>query len=143
MHRMRHLLAALVLLSLVAASLAVSAASAKEGVVARVVHPIDRAAPPGERLRVVWDLFYVEDGRRQAFGGGAVFIQLIGGGTSRSRRAYGAPIGLGRYRGTVTVPRGGIRRVVIGLMGTRCDASGCRASPMLFPIVGDPFRKRA
>ncbi len=130
-----------VLLALVAVgALAASHASAKEGVVARVLTPIDRDAPPGTKVTVVWTLFSVEDGRRHAFGGGDVFIRLFGAGEFRSRRVSAAPVGPGRYRATVRVPRGGIQRLVIGLMGTRCDQSGCRPSPAIFPIVGDPLR---
>lgn len=129
-----------VLLALVAAAaLVASHASAKEGVVARVLTPIDRNASPGTKVTVVWTLSYVEGGKRHPFGGGDVFIRLFGPGEFRSRRISAAPVRLGRYRATVRVPRGGIRRVVIGLMGMRC-AGVCRPAPMLFRIVGDPFR---
>jgi hypothetical protein len=117
-----------------------SQASAKEGVVTRVLTPLDRDSPPGAEVTVVWTLFSVENGVRHPFGGGDVFIRLFGPGEFRSRRVSAAPVRAGRYRATVRVPRGGIRRVVIGLMGTRCDQSGCRPAPIRFRIVGDPLR---
>jgi hypothetical protein len=129
------------LLALVAFGvLTASHASAKEGVVARVLTPIERDSLPGTKVTVVWTLFYAEDGQRHAFGGGDVFIRLFGTEKFRSRRVSGEPIRPSRYRATVSVPRGGIQRIVIGIMGTRCDQSGCRPSPMLFKIVGDPLR---
>jgi hypothetical protein len=136
----RQLVPALLVVLVAAAGLVASQASAKDGVVARVLTPIDRGAAPGTPVTVVWTLSYVEDGRRHAFGGGDVFIRLFGAGDSRSRRVSAAPVRNGRYRATVRVPRGGIRRVVIGLMGTMCGPSGCRPSPMHFRIVGDPFQ---
>ena len=128
------------LLAVVAAAALGGQASAKEGVVARVLTAIDPGAAQGTALTVEWTLTYVEAGKRQPFGGGDVFIRLFGTGDSRSRRVPAAPIRMGRYRATVRVPRGGIRRIVIGLMGTRCDTSGCRPSPMIFRIAGDPLR---
>jgi hypothetical protein len=131
-------------LLIAAAALAAGQAKAKEGVFARVLTPIDRDAAPGTTVTVVWTLYYVDEGKRHPFGGEDVFIRFFGAVDSRSKRVYAAPIREGRYRATVTVPRGGVRRVVIGLMGTACgpDASGnqrCRPSPMFFRIAGDPF----
>lgn len=125
---------------LVAAVLVAAQASAKEGMVARVLTPIDREAEPGTRVTVVWDLFAIVDGKRHAFGGGDVFIRFFGAGESRSRRVPAEPIREGRYRARVSVPSGGVRRVVIALMGTACDWSGCRPKPIRFRILGDPFR---
>jgi hypothetical protein len=131
--------------ALVAALLALGAApaGAKEGVVARVQTPISRDADPGTRITVVWMLYSVEAGERRPFGGGAIFIRLLGPGDSRSKRVYAAPIEPGRYRATVRVPRGGVRRLELGIMGMVCNVQGrlgCRPSPKLFPIVGSPFR---
>jgi hypothetical protein len=128
------------LLAVVALAALAGQASAKEGVVARVLTAIDPDATPGTDVTVVWTLTYVEDGRRHPFGGGYVLIRLFGPGDFRSRRVPATPVRMGRYRATVIVPRGGIRRIVTGLMGTRCDASGCRPSPMVFRIAGDPLR---
>jgi hypothetical protein len=117
-----------------------TAAGAKEGVVARVLTPIARDAEPGSKVTVAWTLTYVEAGKRRPFGAGYVFARLVGPGGSRTPLAYGVhtrrPAG---YRATVRVPRGGARRLQIGVMGTVCDAEGCRSAPKLFPIRGRVF----
>jgi len=140
---MSRLLAFVALVALVAVFASVvgtTPTAAKEGVVARVLTPIPRNSQPGTKLRVVWTLSSVEDGKRRPFGAGGVFIRLFGPDGARSPRVYASEPELGRYRAQVRVPRGGVRRIVIGLMGTVCDQSGCRPSPKLFPIVGNVFR---
>jgi hypothetical protein len=127
-------------LIVVLVALVASPAGAKEGVVARVVTPISSEAAPGTRVTVVFTLTFTEAGKRHPFGGGAVFIRLWGPDDTRTRRVYAAPIERGRYRATARVPRGGVHRVVIGLMGEMCNAEGCRPSPMYFRIAGDPIR---
>ena len=133
-------LAFLALVAVAVSAVVAMPASAKGRVVAGVLTPIPRAAPPGSKITVVWTLLLVEAGPRQPVNGEGVFIRLFGPDGSRSRRVYAFQPTLGRYRATVTVPRGGVRKVVIGLMGTACDATGCRPSPALFPIAGDPIR---
>jgi hypothetical protein len=125
------------LVALTAAVLAVvTPAAAKEGVVARVLTPIVRSAEPGTKVKVVWTLYHVEDGERVPFSATGVFIRLFGSGGSHSARVYATQSELGRYRAVVNVPPGGVRRVVIGLMGTSCGPSGCSPSPAIFEIVG-------
>ena len=133
------LLAAVVLIVAVVVLLA-SPAGAKEGVVARVVTPLSRDADPGSKVTVVWTLTYLEAGERRPFGGGWIFVRLFGPDGSRSARTYAANPAPGRFRATVKVPRGGVRRAEFGIMGTACDRDGCRPSPKLFPIVGRVFR---
>jgi len=91
-------------------------------------------------VKVVWTLTSVHEGKRVPFGGSAVFIRLFGTGRARTPRAFGAEVAPGRFRASLRIPLGGVRRVVIGLMGERCDVSGCRASPLVFRIVGPVFR---
>ena len=127
-------------LLVVVAALVASPGAAKEGVVARVVTPITRDADPGSKITVVWTLYFVEAGERHPFGGGYVFVRLFGPNGSRSPRTYAENPELGRFRAKVRVPRGGVRRVEFGIMGTACDQKGCRPSPKIFPIVGRVFR---
>jgi hypothetical protein len=130
-------------LTVVLVALVASPAAAKEGVVARVVTPISRDAEPGSTITVVWTLTFVEAGKRKPFGGGAVFLRLFGTNGSRSARVYAEPMAPGRYRASARVPRGGVKRVVFGLMGMVCqgrELSDCRPSPAIFPIVGRVFR---
>jgi len=115
-------------------------AAAKEGVVARVLTPISRDAEPGSRVTVAWTLTYLEAGKRRPFGAGYVFVRLVGPRGLRTPPAYGVhTLRPGGYRARVRVPRGGARRIEIGIMGTVCDAKGCRSAPKLFPIVGRMF----
>jgi hypothetical protein len=131
---------ALAFLLVTSAVVAAAPAVAKEGVVARLVTPIPREAEPGSTITVVWTLASVDDGKRRPFGAGGVFVRLFGPHGSRSPRAYASELGRGRYRARVVVPREGVSRVVIGLMGTRCDANGCRPAPVRFPIAGKSLR---
>jgi hypothetical protein len=122
------------------AIVAATPSAAKEGVEARFVTPVPREASPGARVTVVWTLGSVAEGKRVPSGGSAVFVRLFGAGDARTPRAFGAELRPGRFRAQPRVPRGGVKRVVVGLMGMRCDASGCRPSPHLFRIVGPVFR---
>jgi hypothetical protein len=116
-------------------------ALAKGGVVARVLTPISRDARPGTTVTVVWTLYAVESGSRRPWSHAGPFIRLIGPEGSSSARVYATEPRPGRYRATVMIPRGGVRRVVIGLMGRRCiPGEGCWIAPSRFPIVGAPFR---
>ena len=133
---------ALAAAALLAALLALSApAAAKEGVVARVLTPIPRDAEPGSRVVVAWTLSYFEAGKRRPFGPGYVFVRLVGPRGSRTPLAYGVHLlRPGGYRARVKVPRGGVSRVEIGMMGSVCDESGCRRAEKLFRITGRVFR---
>ena len=133
---------ALAAAALLAALLALPAtAGAKDGVVARVLMPISRDAEPGSKVTVVWTLTYVEGGKRRPYGPGYVFVRLFGPGGSRTPPAYGVHVVQpGRYRARVRVPRGGVTRLVIGVMGSKCDDRGCRRALKYFPIVGRALR---
>ena len=131
---MSRLCSLVALVALAASLVAAMPAAAKEGVVARVLTPVPRTPEPGAKLRLVWTLSYVEAGERRLFTAEGVFVRLFGADGSRSPRVYAAQPTPGRYRATVAVPPGGVRRVVIGLMGTACDSAGCRSAPALFPV---------
>ncbi len=117
--------------------------AAKDGVVARLVTAIPRNSDSGTNLTIVFTLSYVEAGRRHPFGAGSVFIRLFGADGARSPRVFARQSKTGRYGATVAVPRGGVRKVVVGLMGIRCDgpgSPGCVAAPQIFPIAGKVYR---
>ncbi|HET9461850.1 MAG TPA: hypothetical protein VFO56_07940 [Gaiellaceae bacterium] len=138
---MRRLLGFVAFAAVVAAVLvAASPSGAKEGVVARVLTPIPRTAEVGSRITVVWTLYHVEAGKRVPFNASGVFVRIFGFSGRHSPRAYATQPAVGRYRAAVRVPRGGVHRVAIGLMGTSCEASGCRPSPAIFRIVGVAIR---
>jgi hypothetical protein len=111
-------------------------ASAKEGVVAKVRVPVSRDAASDTKVTIVWELTVVESGKARPFGANRVFLRLVGPGGSRSPRAYAVQLGRGWYRASARVPRGGIRRVVIGLMGW----NDYGPAPVTFPVIGRVFR---
>lgn len=80
-------------------------------------------------------------GERRPFGAGAMFVRLLSrtGGPSTT----GYDDGSGSFETTLKVPEGGIGGVRAGLRGTRCDASGCQPSDLVFPLVNDPFTSPA
>ena len=132
----------LVIFALLATTAFVAAtpSTAKEGVRARIVTPIAREAAPGTRVTVVWTLTTVDEGARVPFGAGGIFIRLFGPAAERTPSAYATELAPGRYRARPRVPVGGVRRVVIGLMGISCGVNGCRRSPAVFRIVGPALR---
>lgn len=113
--------------------------ASKEGARARLLTPLPLAAKPGSTIHVRWAVD-VPDGQggRRPFGAGGMFVRLL------SRTGAPPTIGLadggGRFQTTLRVPSGGIGGVRVGLRGMSCDASGCRASDALFPLLNDPFR---
>jgi hypothetical protein len=130
---------ALVLLAVAAAGL-ISAlpAGGKDGVRATLTTRVPLDAPAGKRLRVAWTLFFRdEEGRRQPFGAGGVFVRLTSDAGERATRAF-ADGRAGRYTALVRVPKGGIRRVQIGLVSWVSDSHGTRRGATLFPITNDP-----
>jgi len=131
---------ALALLVVLTALVVVTQASAKEGIVAQVVTPISRDAAPGTKVNVVWTLTSVEEEDPRPFSADGVFIRLFGPAGSHTKRVYATQIASGRFRATLRIPRGGVRRVAIGLMGERCDAEGCRPSPILFRVAEGALR---
>jgi hypothetical protein len=126
-----------VVVGVVAALVAAAPAAAKEGVKATLTTPIPLDAVPGTPLKVGWTLAFVEEGKRHAFGAGGVFARLRGpsgeASTGFSSRTNG------EFSATVTVPKGGIADVEIGLMGWRSDATGTHVAPAYFPITNDPL----
>lgn len=108
---------------------------------ARLTAPPPLHAPPGRKVRVAWTLSYVDErGKRRPFNGGYVFVRLLSASGGALSTAFAAEPRPGRYVARVTVPKGGIGGIQIGIRGTRCDQGGCAPSDLLFPITNDPFR---
>jgi hypothetical protein len=85
---------------------------------------------------MVWELTAVQSGRARPFDADGVYLRLFGPGGSRTPRVYAERLEPGRYRATARVPRGGVRRVVIGLLGWYDDGP----APVRFPVIGRIFR---
>lgn len=127
---------ALVFAGMVLLLVGATPAAAKDGVVAKVERPVARDAEPGTRVTIVWRLTSVESGKARRFSAEGVFLRLFGRDGSRSVRAYATQFEPGRYRATARVPRGGVDRVVIGLMGWNDHGP----APVTFPVIGRVFR---
>lgn len=101
-------------LAAVLALLAVPAA-AKEGVRAKLDAPVRLDAAAGKTVRVAWRLI---DAEGHAFGAGGIYLRV-----SRCGRApftaRATARGRGHYVARFTMPRGGIRKLVVGLKGWR------------------------
>lgn len=125
-------------------SLAVPAlASAKRDVRATIEAPTRCDAAAGHRITVRFTLTTAdESGAREPFGAAEIFVVLRRHGAAGiKRRATARGAGTGRYTARMTVPRGGIKRIDVGVDGTATSADGTvRPAPFLFTVVGDPCR---
>jgi hypothetical protein len=113
-------------------------ATAKEGVEATITSNVPLDAPSGTRLRVRWTLAYVEDGKRQPFGAGGLYVRLRSAAGARAETAW-AGGDRGSYWADVVVPQGGIGDIEFGLVGWQTDTRGTRRADAIFPITNDPL----
>lgn len=115
---------------LAGSSLLGAPATAKEGVRAKLEAPVAMDTAPGKTVRVAWRLVDA-DGR--PFGGGGIYLRV-------SRCANGplkiraSERGSGRYSARVKVPKGGMRRLVVGLPGWRIIGEYKERADRLFPF---------
>ncbi len=131
-----------VVLLAVASAALVSAlpVNAKEGVKATLETNIPLDAQPGAKLDVVWTLSFLgEQGRRQPFGAGGVFVRLLSASGAAADTGEAEEAGTGSYKATVVVPKGGIGDVLIGIQSWTNGPSGTKKSDWLFPITNDPM----
>lgn len=131
------LVALLALVGLVA----VAAAGAKEGAVARLTTPLPLDARAGTAIRVAW-VVDVPDGKggREPFSANEMFVRLLSRTGAVATTGFADTAADGGNATTVKVPAGGIGGVRVGLRGMGCDTSGCRPSDASFPLANDPFR---
>lgn len=117
----------------VLAVLAVPAASAKEGAQAHLLAPLPARPLAGSLISVRWSVDVPgTHGTRRPFGAIGMFVRLLGrdgASTSATAAQYEPP-----YHVRIRVPASGIRAIRFGLMGTNCGPSGCKPSPMFFPL---------
>jgi hypothetical protein len=120
------------LLAAVIAVLAAPAASAKEGAQAHLLAPLP-PHPSADSLTLRWSVDVPgTPGTRRPFGAIGMFVRLLGreGASTRATAPQYEP----PYHVRIRVPAGGIRSIRFGLMGTSCGPSGCKPSPMFFPL---------
>jgi hypothetical protein len=110
-----------------------SPALAKERVVAHLANPKVLQAPPGQRIVLVWTL----RAGTEPFGARGIYVRLHGRTTSTAPAKEVAP---GRFSARLPIPAGGVRSVVIALVGRRTDSRGTRRADWRFPIDNDPTR---
>ena len=120
-------------------------APAKGRVTAKIFAPTRCDAAPGKKVGIRFGLTTAATANEPArpFGASGVFVVLrrTGGRTALKRPATSAGAGTGQYWARVTVPRGGIRRIDVGLEGVRSTPGGkSRDADVLFRVVGDPCR---
>jgi len=122
----------------VVALMVATLATAKGTAQARLTTALPLVAKPGSSVRVRWTVDVLDrSGERRPFGAGAMFVRLLSRTGGPSTTGYND--GSGSFETALKVPEGGIGGVRVGLRGTRCDASGCQPSDLVFPLVNDPF----
>lgn len=109
-----------------------TAAAAKEGVVAHLHNPAVLRAAPGVHVTLVWS---IRDADKHPFGASGIYVRLRGLATTSAPATELAP---GRFRAHVTIPRGGVRSVVIALIGWTTGPGGTKRGDMRFRIDNDP-----
>ena len=112
-------------------------AAAKEGAEASLDAPIPPGAEPGSEIEVGWSAGWPDGtGGLDPIIGSPVFIRLTSVDGSERIEASGTerPSGSGHYVATITVPRGGVGLVEIGLRGESCVEGTCTRSDLLFEL---------
>ena len=123
----------ILLASVVMASLAVFAppAVAKDRVHAIADGPVRLGTAPGKKLRVRWHLV---DATGHAFGASGIYLRVSRCG-HRPLRVPARDGGHGRYSARFTVPRGGIRKLMVGLPGWRTYRGRTERADAIFNFV--------
>jgi hypothetical protein len=131
--RRAQLLAALIAGSLVL----VIPAVAKERVRAKLDGPVRLDTKPGRTIRVAWHLV---DGEGRRFGASGIYLRVSRCGRSPLRIPATAR-GRGAYSTRVRVPKGGIRKLLVGLEGWRIVGERRERADVLFGF-DPPLRRR-
>jgi hypothetical protein len=105
-------------------------ASAKEGVRAKLDAPVRLDTAPGKTIRVAWHL---ADVKGRPFGAGGIYLRVSRCGRKPLAVAATAR-GHGGFSARVRVPKGGIRRLVVGLQGWRITPNSKRRADVFFPF---------
>jgi len=130
------------LLGILLAGCAVLAAPAvaKEGVRAKLDAPVRLGAAPGTTIRVAWHLVD-EDGRRLGASGIYLRVSRCGRGPLRIPATERGNRSNRRYSARVRVPKGGIRRLLVGLKGWRIVGERRERADVLFRF-DPPIQRR-
>jgi hypothetical protein len=115
-------------------------ALAKEGAEAKLDTTVHRDATPGSTIDVGWSLYSVNAEDTNPLPGASVYLRLIGfhGNSSTEVMGTETPRGSGHYKGSIKVPEGGIRQILVGVVGESCVAgTPCERNDMIFPLIDD------
>jgi hypothetical protein len=118
----------------------VGVAAAKEGAKASLDAPIPPGTEPGSEIEVGWSAGWPDGaGGLDPIIGSPVFIRLTSVDGSEKVEASGTerPSGSGHYVATITVPRGGVGLVEIGLRGESCLNGECTRSDLTFALADE------
>ena len=118
-------------LVLVALAVLAPPAAAKDGVRAVAVGSVHLDTPPGEKLRVTWDLV-AADGR--PFGASGIYLRVSRCGR-RPLRVSARERAHGRYTARFTMPRRGVRKLMVGLKGWRTVPGRTERADAIFNFV--------
>ncbi len=113
---------------------------ARNWVQATLTRPLPLKAKAGTHITISWTLSGPDQaGHSQPFNAMGIFARLIGnrGAPTESAPAHGSK---GHYSATLTVPRGGIQKIEIGVLGESIGPAGRHPAPSLFPITNNPIR---
>jgi hypothetical protein len=120
---------ALLLLSLIAAAaLYAVPAAAKEGVRAKLDEPVRLSTAPGKTIKVAWRLV---DRKGRRFGASGIYLRVSRCG-HKPLTVTATELGHGAYSARVKVPKGGIRKLVVGLPGWQIIGDKEKRADMFF-----------
>jgi hypothetical protein len=128
--------ATLLALLLTAGALVAAPAAAKDGVRAKLDAPVRLDKAPGKTVLVTWHLV---DERAQAFGASGIYLRVSRCGHKPMRIA--ALRRAGGYSARFVVPKGGIRKLVVGLKGWRIIGKRRERADAFFEF-DPPLRRR-
>lgn len=103
-------------------------AAAKEGVRATLDEPVRLGTAPGRTITVAWHLV---DRKGRPFGAGGIYLRVSRCGR-RPLTVRATEHGRGGYSARVKVPKGGIRKLLVGLQGWRTIGDKQERADMFF-----------
>ena len=115
----------------------VAPAAAKQGVEAKLDTPVRLGTAPGKTIRVAWRLV---DHQGRPFGASGIYLRVARCGR-RPLKVPATERAVGSYTARVKVPRGGIRKLRVGLTGWRVIGERTERADVFFPF-DPPLRRR-